>query len=78
MLTDCCVQVLTSFASGRPTSLVVDSGGSGTTVAAVHDGLVLHKVRRALSPTPPGNTLLLARLGLPLPSLARLPGRCLV
>ncbi|GAQ90121.1 actin-related protein 4 - ARP4 [Klebsormidium nitens] len=35
--------VLTSFASGRPTSLVVDSGGSGTTVAAVHDGLVLHK-----------------------------------
>jgi hypothetical protein len=43
------VQVLTSFASGRATSLVLDSGASGTTVAAVHDGLLLHKVR----PGPP-------------------------
>ncbi|GBG88186.1 hypothetical protein CBR_g46675 [Chara braunii] len=35
--------VLTSFASGRATSLVVDSGGGSTTVAAVHDGYVLQK-----------------------------------
>nr|XP_016453462.1 PREDICTED: actin-related protein 4-like [Nicotiana tabacum] len=36
--------VLTSFASGRATSLVVDSGGGSTTVAPVHDGYVLQKV----------------------------------
>ncbi|CAL9776942.1 unnamed protein product [Musa acuminata subsp. burmannicoides] len=36
--------VLTSFASGRATSLVVDSGGGSTTIAAVHDGYVLQKV----------------------------------
>ncbi|KAG1361203.1 putative Actin-related protein 4 [Cocos nucifera] len=36
--------VLTSFASGLATSLVVDSGGGSTTVAAVHDGYVLQKV----------------------------------
>uniref|UniRef100_A0A0D9X463 Actin-related protein 4 n=1 Tax=Leersia perrieri TaxID=77586 RepID=A0A0D9X463_9ORYZ len=30
--------VLTSFASGRATSLVVDSGGGSSVVAAVHDG----------------------------------------
>ncbi|XP_050235722.1 actin-related protein 4-like [Mercurialis annua] len=35
--------VLTSFASGRPTSLVVDCGGGSTTVAPVHDGYVLQK-----------------------------------
>ncbi|GMH20904.1 hypothetical protein Nepgr_022746 [Nepenthes gracilis] len=35
--------VLTSFASGRATSLVVDSGGGSTTVAPVHDGCVLQK-----------------------------------
>ncbi|KAJ7531089.1 hypothetical protein O6H91_14G031900 [Diphasiastrum complanatum] len=35
--------VLTSFASGRATSLVVDCGGGSTTVAAVHDGYVLNK-----------------------------------
>uniref|UniRef100_A0A0E0QE44 Actin-related protein 4 n=1 Tax=Oryza rufipogon TaxID=4529 RepID=A0A0E0QE44_ORYRU len=35
--------VLTSFASGRATSLVVDSGGGSTVVAAVHDGYVLQK-----------------------------------
>eukprot|EP00850_Spirogloea_muscicola_P005314 SM000024S07776 [mRNA] locus=s24:471134:476148:+ [translate_table: standard] len=35
--------VLTSFASARSTALVVDSGGSGTTIAAVHDGYVLQK-----------------------------------
>ncbi|RZS14485.1 hypothetical protein BHM03_00046177 [Ensete ventricosum] len=37
--------VLTSFASGRATSLVVDSGGGSTTVAAVHDGYVLQKIK---------------------------------
>jgi len=42
--------VLTSFASGRSTSLVVDCGGGSTTVAAVHDGYVLQKaiVRSAI------------------------------
>ncbi|GFS32400.1 actin-related protein 4 [Actinidia rufa] len=35
--------VLTSFASGRVTSLVVDSGGGSTTIAPVHDGYVLQK-----------------------------------
>ncbi|XP_028060118.1 actin-related protein 4 isoform X3 [Camellia sinensis] len=35
--------VLTSFASGRATSLVVDSGGGSTTIAPVHDGYVLQK-----------------------------------
>ncbi|MCO5550614.1 hypothetical protein L7F22_004102 [Adiantum nelumboides] len=37
------VIVLTSFATGRATSLVVDCGGGSTTVAAVHDGYVLQK-----------------------------------
>ncbi|GJN09341.1 hypothetical protein PR202_ga27341 [Eleusine coracana subsp. coracana] len=37
--------VLTSFASGRATSLVVDSGGGSTVVSAVHDGFVLQKIR---------------------------------
>jgi len=35
--------VLTSFASGKATSLVVDLGGQGTTVSAVHDGYALTK-----------------------------------
>mmetsp|Transcript_8166 Transcript_8166/g.20251 ORF Transcript_8166/g.20251 Transcript_8166/m.20251 type:complete len:447 (-) Transcript_8166:267-1607(-) len=35
--------VLTSFASGRASSLVIDCGGSGTTVAAVHDGYAMQK-----------------------------------
>ncbi|KAL9260217.1 Actin-related protein [Drosera capensis] len=35
--------VLTAFASGRATALVVDSGGGSTTVAPVHDGYVLQK-----------------------------------
>ncbi|XP_021905477.1 actin-related protein 4 [Carica papaya] len=47
--------VLTSFASGRATSLVVDSGGGSTTVAAVHDGYVLQK---AVSSSPIGGELL--------------------
>ena len=33
--------VLASFACGRPTSLVVDVGGSSTVVTAVHDGYAL-------------------------------------
>ncbi|XP_024956955.2 actin-related protein 4 isoform X2 [Citrus sinensis] len=36
--------VLTSFALGRATSLVVDCGGGSTTVAPVHDGYVLQKI----------------------------------
>ena len=35
--------MLTSFASGRATSLVIDCGGSGTTVSAVHDGYAMQK-----------------------------------
>ncbi|CAI0450629.1 unnamed protein product, partial [Linum tenue] len=35
--------VLTSFASGRATALVVDSGGGSTTIAPVHDGYVIQK-----------------------------------
>ncbi|KAL1197334.1 Actin-related protein 4 [Cardamine amara subsp. amara] len=35
--------VLTSFATGRATSLVVDCGGGSTTIAPVHDGYVLQK-----------------------------------
>eukprot|EP00898_Chlorokybus_atmophyticus_P003530 jgi/Chlat1/4178/Chrsp27S04278 len=35
--------VLTSFAAGRATSLVVDSGGGQTIVQAVHDGYALSK-----------------------------------
>lgn len=47
--------VLTSFASGRSTSLVVDSGGGSTVVAAVHDGYVLQK---AVSTSPIGGEFL--------------------
>uniref|UniRef100_A0A5B6ZFY8 Actin-related protein 4 n=1 Tax=Davidia involucrata TaxID=16924 RepID=A0A5B6ZFY8_DAVIN len=47
--------VLTSFASGRATSLVVDSGGGSTTIAPVHDGYVLQK---AVVSSPIGGELL--------------------
>ncbi|KAF8388449.1 hypothetical protein HHK36_027121 [Tetracentron sinense] len=47
--------VLTSFASGRATSLVVDSGGGYTTVAPVHDGYVLQK---AVATSPIGGEIL--------------------
>ncbi|KAH6797679.1 actin-related protein 4 [Perilla frutescens var. hirtella] len=47
--------VLTSFASGRATSLVVDCGGGSTTVAPVHDGYVLQK---AVSTSPIGGDFL--------------------
>ncbi|XP_071901841.1 actin-related protein 4-like isoform X3 [Coffea arabica] len=49
--------VLTAFASGRATSLVVDSGISGgsTTVAPVHDGYVLQK---AVATSPIGGEFL--------------------
>ncbi|KAL4184382.1 hypothetical protein AMTRI_Chr10g225370 [Amborella trichopoda] len=47
--------VLTSFASGRATSLVVDCGGGSTTVAAVHDGYVLQK---AVASSPIGGEFL--------------------
>ncbi|CDO98458.1 unnamed protein product [Coffea canephora] len=49
------VAVLTSFASGRATSLVVDSGGGSTTVAPVHDGYVLQK---AVATSPIGGEFL--------------------
>ncbi|KAB8532591.1 hypothetical protein FH972_025536 [Carpinus fangiana] len=35
--------VMNSFASGRPTALVVDIGASTTSVSCVHDGLLLKK-----------------------------------
>lgn len=47
--------VLTSFASGRATSLVVDCGGGSTTIAPVHDGYVLQK---AVISSPIGGELL--------------------
>ncbi|KAH6755676.1 actin-related protein 4 [Perilla frutescens var. hirtella] len=47
--------VLTSFAQGRATSLVVDFGGGSTTVAPVHDGYVLQK---AVSTSPIGGEFL--------------------
>ncbi|KAJ6359054.1 hypothetical protein OIU76_000712 [Salix suchowensis] len=47
--------VLTSFASGRATSLVVDSGGGSTTVTPVHDGYVIQK---AVAFSPIGGELL--------------------
>ncbi|XP_057969357.1 actin-related protein 4 [Malania oleifera] len=47
--------VLTSFASGRATSLVVDSGGGSTTVAPVQDGYVLQK---AVATSPIGGEFL--------------------
>ncbi|KAK9100258.1 hypothetical protein Scep_023688 [Stephania cephalantha] len=47
--------VLTSFASGRATSLVVDSGGGSTTLAPVHDGYVLQK---GVSTSPIGGEVL--------------------
>ncbi|KAK8515633.1 hypothetical protein V6N13_139395 [Hibiscus sabdariffa] len=47
--------VLTSFASGRATSVVIDSGGGSTTVAPVHDGYVLQK---AVSSSPIGGEFL--------------------
>ncbi|XP_076937794.1 actin-related protein 4-like [Bidens hawaiensis] len=47
--------VLTSFASGCATSLVVDSGGGSTVVAPVHDGYVLQK---AVSVSPIGGEFL--------------------
>ncbi|KAJ6340149.1 hypothetical protein OIU77_007990 [Salix suchowensis] len=47
--------VLTSFASGRATSLVVDGGGGSTIIAPVHDGYVLQK---AVASSPIGGELL--------------------
>ncbi|KAJ3682299.1 hypothetical protein LUZ60_014872 [Juncus effusus] len=47
--------VLTSFASGRSTSLVIDSGGGSTVVAAVQDGYVL---QRAVCTSPIGGEFL--------------------
>ncbi|KAJ6970195.1 actin-related protein 4 isoform X3 [Populus alba x Populus x berolinensis] len=41
--------VLTSFASGRATSLVVDGCGGSTTIAPVHDGYVLQKADGSFS-----------------------------
>nr|GMC74056.1 actin-related protein 4 [Ipomoea batatas] len=48
--------VLTSFASGRATSLVIDSGGGSTTIAPVHDGYVL---QRAVTTSPIGGEVLM-------------------
>ena len=47
--------VLTAFANGRATGLVVDVGGQSTTVSAVHDGYVL---RRSLARSPLGGDAL--------------------
>ena len=47
--------VLTAFASGRATALVVDLGAGGTTVTAVHDGYAL---RKAVTRSPLGGDAL--------------------
>lgn len=47
--------VLSSFATGRQTSLVVDTGHEGAVVCAVHDGYVLQK---SISRSPLGGSLL--------------------
>ncbi|CAD7698505.1 unnamed protein product, partial [Ostreobium quekettii] len=47
--------VLSSFATGRQTSVVVDSGHQGTTVAAIHEGYALLK---SITWTPLGGKLL--------------------
>ena len=47
--------VLTSFASGRATSLIVDCGAGATTVTAVHDGYTL---RKAVTRSPLGGDAL--------------------
>jgi len=47
--------VLTAFASGRATALVVDCGAGGTTVTAVHDGYAL---RKAVTRSPLGGDAL--------------------
>lgn len=39
----CKNSVLSSFASGRSTSLVIDSGASSTVVVPIHDGYALKK-----------------------------------
>ncbi|CAG7899640.1 unnamed protein product, partial [Brassica rapa] len=41
--------VLTSFATGRATSLVVDCGGGSTTISPVHEGYVLQKVMESIN-----------------------------
>ena len=43
--------VAAAFAAGKPTALVVDVGGAGACVAAVHDGMVL---RRSVQRSPAG------------------------
>lgn len=47
--------VLSSFATGRQTSLVMDAGHEGTVVCAVHDGYVLQK---SITRSPLGGSLL--------------------
>ena len=47
--------VLTAFASGRATALVVDCGAGGTTVTAVHEGYAL---RKAVTRSPLGGDAL--------------------
>ncbi|XP_038992972.1 actin-related protein 4-like [Hibiscus syriacus] len=49
------LSVLTSFASGRATSVVIDCGGGSTMVAPVHGGYVLQK---AVSSSPIGGEFL--------------------
>lgn len=38
--------MLSCFATGRSTALVVDSGDNSTRVTAVHDGFVLNKTAK--------------------------------
>ncbi|EFX05974.1 chromatin remodeling and histone acetyltransferase complexes subunit [Grosmannia clavigera kw1407] len=47
--------VLAAFAAGKASALVVDVGGAGTSVTAVHDGMVL---RRSIQRSPAGGLYL--------------------
>eukprot|EP01097_Dermamoeba_algensis_P006264 TRINITY_DN3923_c0_g1_i1.p1 TRINITY_DN3923_c0_g1~~TRINITY_DN3923_c0_g1_i1.p1 ORF type:complete len:282 (-),score=51.61 TRINITY_DN3923_c0_g1_i1:758-1579(-) len=51
--------VLTAFASGRATALVVDSGSSGTTVVPVHDG---YAITKSITKNPVGGELITQEL----------------
>ena len=51
--------VLSAFAAGKATALVIDVGGSNTSVAAVHDGMVL---KRSIQRSPVGGLWLSSQL----------------
>ncbi|KAH6900278.1 actin-related protein, ARP4 class [Thelonectria olida] len=51
--------VLAAFAAGKATSLVIDVGGANTSVAAIHDGMVL---KRSIQKSPAGGLWLSSQI----------------